>query len=472
MDREAAAEAIVRDPRSLSQQLSHYFAGLSLNAIPEQVKQTTLSCTLDTVGVALAGSAMPWSKSVIDAVRAQAPDGDVTVLGTSYRAPVSLAALANGSSGHGLDFDDDNAQVHVGAAVVPAAIAMAEHLDSSGQDLLKAILVGYEVSTRVGWFVQPEEVADRGFHPTGVCNSFGVAAAASVLLGLDAHQMTMALGIAGTLTGGLLEFYSDGAMTKRVNAGLGAQAGINAALMAAAGGTGPVTVFEGRWGVGVAFSKGGHPEALVDRLGERFFLLDTAQKYYPMNFSIHSSIDATLQLLAENQLKVDDVARIVARIRPTNAEQFSTSAVYELPTVLSAQMSLPFGVAVAMIDGTVTLDHIDPSWTGRADVRDVARRVIIEADPELDHVEGIDSGTVLPVDLTLTTTGGQEFHRRIIFQRGDPRNPLTPDDLRNKFYNCAGRVLPEAQVAQLHHQLSDLENVASVRKLAAQLAVS
>jgi 2-methylcitrate dehydratase PrpD len=395
----------------------------------------------------------------------------VTVLGTPYRAPVALAGLANGCSGHSVDFDDDNAQVHVGATVVPAALAVAEHVGATGEALLKAVLAGYEASIRVGWFVRPENLTDRGFHPTGVCNSFGAAAAASVLLGLDGEQMAMAFGIAGTMAGGLLEFYTDGAMTKRLNAGHAAQAGINAALIAAAGGTGPATILEGRWGVATAFAGASTPDAITDGLGEKFLIMDTAQKYYPMNFAIHSSIDATLELMRESALTVDDVARVVARVRPNNADQFNTSAAYELPTVLSAQMSVPFGVAVAMINGTVTLDQIDPSWTTRDDVREVARRVVVEADPELEHVDGVDIGTVLPVDLTLTTTSGQELHRRIIFQRGDPRNPLSTDDLETKFRTCAGTVLADAEVAQLHDHLSNLESLRSVTGLAALLAV-
>jgi 2-methylcitrate dehydratase PrpD len=158
-------------------------------------------------------------------------------------------------------------------------------------------------------------------------------------------------------------------------------------------------------------------------------------------------------------------------VRPNNADQFNTPAAYELPTVLSAQMSVPFGVAVAMINGTVTLDQIDPSWTTRDDVREVARRVVVEADPELEHVDGVDIGTVLPVDLTLTTTAGQALHRRIIFQRGDPRNPLSADDLETKFRTCAGTVLADADVAQLHDQLSNLESLGSVTAVAALLAV-
>lgn len=456
---------------TLSRQLGTYLTSLSIDHLPDEVVRKVESVTLDSVGVSLAGSATPWAQSAIAGIRAQVGDGDTTILGTSFRAPVSLAALANGFSGHSLDFDDDNAQVHVGACVVPAALAVAEHVGANGRSLLTAVLAGYEAAVRVGWLLRPEDLLGRGFHPTGVCNTFGAAAAAAVLLGLDGEQLAMAFGLAGSMTGGLAEFYADGAMTKRLHAGQAAQAGINAALMAAAGGTGPATVFEGKWGLGQAFVGGGSPTAMVEGLGERFLILETAQKYYPMNFSIHAPIDATLQLMAENDLGVDDVERIVARIRPFVGALVGTPAAYALPTPLAAQMSLPFGLSVAMLTGTVTLDNIDTSWTTREDVRSLVHRVTVESDSELDRVEGVEEGSVLPVDLTLTTTKGQELNRRIVFQRGDPRNPLDPEDIRTKFRTCAGRVLPTEQADELLDQLSRPAEITDVRKLARLLAV-
>ena len=195
--------------------------------------------------------------------------GRASLIGVERATSAVWAALANGTAAHAIEMDDvtTESSLHPGVAVIPAALALAEELDSSPTALLEAVVAGYEVTMRVGNALNPASAYARGFHPTGVAGTFGAAMAACRLLGLDVERSTHALGIAGTLTSGSLEYLSDGAWTKRLNPGWAGHAGITAALLARAGFTGPASVFEGRLGVLHAFTDAPRPERLLADLG-------------------------------------------------------------------------------------------------------------------------------------------------------------------------------------------------------------
>lgn len=452
--------------------LSEWLVGLRGRDLPAEVTEKATSCVLDSLGVALVGSTTPWSKSVQRAVRAQATSGTAIVFGGSDTAPLSLAALANGTSGHSLDYDDDNAQVHVGAAIVPVALAVGEHVGASGRDVLNAVVAGYEGSVRCGWAMRPENLHARGFHPTGVCNPYGATAAAGVLLGLTAEELTCAFGIVGSMTAGVSQFFEDGTMTKRLHAGQAAESGVSAALLAKEGFTGPSAIFEGRLGICNAFVDDGHPEAVTAALGERYLIMETAQKGYPINFAVHAPIGATLRVMRANGLAPDDVASIVAGVRPMVAEHVGHPTAHRPQTVLAAQMSLPFGVAVAMIEGTITLDHLTEEWIHRDDVLKHAAKVTVVPAAWLDRVDGVEEGSVLPVDLRLTTTLGEEYHEVVTFQHGDPRDPLSDADLVAKFRDCAGRLLTDEATEASLEKVRGLGAIDDVRELTALLGGS
>jgi 2-methylcitrate dehydratase PrpD len=451
--------------RTLAEELAGFTAGLRLKPPPDAVLEMAESCLLDTFGVALAGTTTPWARAVEQVVRAEAATGTATLLGDLGTAPVALAALANGTSAHSLDFDDDNALLHAGAAVVPGALAVAEHVGAPGALLLRAVAAGYEVAVRTAWAVRPERLRRRGFHSTGVCNPLGVAAAAGVLLGLDEARMTAALGIAGSMASGLGQFFEDGTMTKRLHAGQAAQSGVHAALLAQAGFTGPRAVFEGGQGYLRAFVGEGDPAALTGDLGTRYLILETAQKYYPVNFACHAAIDGIRNVLATAGIGAADIAGVVARVRPLVAPHAGAANARTPPTVLAAQMSLPFAVAVTLVDGPPTLAHLGEEWIHRADVLREAAKVEVVADPELDRIEGVERGTVLPVALEVTTTTGAVHRKLVAYQRGDPRNPLSREDVETKFLACARRVLDTDTAERTLARLRALGDLSDVREV-------
>lgn len=446
-------------------QLAGWATSFAIDAAPTAVVETAVACTIDSLGVALAGTTTPWGRSAIAAALMESGGiGPAHVLGSPSRAGAASAALANGTCGHALDFDDDNAQVHVGAAIVPTAIAVAEELGADGREFIRAVIIGYEVAARIGRAMDPVALYARGFHPTGIGATFGAAATAGALMRLDADGMTSTLGIAGSMAAGLLEFYTDGSMTKRLHAGHPAASGVTAARLAAHGFTGPATVLEGQYGALRAYSDAPHPEEILLNLGTEFRILDTAQKKYPMNFSTHGAIECMADIMRAEGIGPSDVASVVVRIRPFVAGAVGSEVARRPPTLLSVQMSMPFAVAIATTRGTVTLDDIVPATLSDETLLGLAARVETLADPALEQIEGIEDGSVLPTRIVVTLSSGLTLEREMLYQPGTPQNPLSRDDLRSKFIDAASRAV---DVGRAIDALAELESLATHGEIAA-----
>ena len=212
--------------------LADFCANLRWGDLPGDVQQRTRELLLDLIGVALAGARQPSSPPAANAALALGgTGGKANIIGTQARTSASWAALANGTAAHAVELDDvtTESSLHPGVAVIPAAIALAQELEVPPTTLMEAIIAGYEVTMRVGNALNPASAYARGFHPTGVAGVFGAAMAAAHLLQLSVEQRSLAQGIAGTMASGSLEYLSDCAWTKRLNAGWAGHAGITAA---------------------------------------------------------------------------------------------------------------------------------------------------------------------------------------------------------------------------------------------------
>src|SRR5215471_8975707 len=281
-------------------ELARWVAQLAYRDLPPRTKEVVRILLLDTLGCGVYGYATPWARTLLDWAKAAAPaHGTATVWGES--APslrAADAALVNGTSIHAFELDDyHQAKLHPGAVVIPAAIAMAEQLNASGERLVTAIAAGYEVMIRSSLALNPSAARLRGWHLTGVCGPFGAAAACASLLGLDAEPTAWALGLAGTQSSGLWAFNADGTMSKRFHAGRAAQSGVIAAELAARGFSGPTQIYEFHdGGVLKAFSDASDAAPLTRDLGSRFHLDATSIKPYSCCGSTHSYVDAAYEL--------------------------------------------------------------------------------------------------------------------------------------------------------------------------------
>tara|TARA_Y100001949_G_scaffold55206_1_gene46420 strand:+ start:66 stop:1202 length:1137 start_codon:yes stop_codon:yes gene_type:complete len=340
-----------------------------------------------------------------------------------------MAALANGASAHAFELDDvhEEAINHPGAVVVPAALALAEHLDCAGRDLLEAIVIGYEAMGRAGIAVGPAAHMLAGFHPTSMSGVFGSAAAAGRLLNFDAVKLNHAFGIASSLASGTMEFAASGGMAKRIHAGRAAEGGLTAALLADRGFEGATDGLAGRYGFCRVFTDSPRVELLTDELGDRWMLDEITVKPYAACSDVHPMIQAAIELRREYDLELSDIDRIELDA-PTKA--VTQNDMDGTVSVMAAQYSAQFNVAAALI-----ADPSDPSTYGLERISDPAiaalqaKVVSIQAAEEFDATYAWKMGGRVRIYLE----GGETLSQTVHGQKGSMHDPLDSRELAAKF---------------------------------------
>lgn len=335
----------------------------------------------DTLAVALAGTVAPSSAAIARTIAAAAGRPEATVFGIGRITSAWDAALANGAFGHALELDDDHrvAVLHPGTVVVPAALAAAEAEKTDGTTFLRAVLVGYEVTCRLGEVFRGAQFY-HGVHPTALCGVFGAAAAAAVALDLDRTQFVNALGIAGTQASGLTEWRTDGSWIKRLHPGRAAQSGILSARLAREGFTGPATIFEGENGFFNAFSYGEpmDPDAMTRDLGSQFSAFGTAIKPFPCCRFEHGAIDLALEAFAQG-IRASEIDRVDIRIYRTDVLSY-----HQTPkNAVDAQFNVPYAIAVALLRGGMGLGDFTEDAIRDEQVLALARRIFVVEDSAL-----------------------------------------------------------------------------------------
>jgi 2-methylcitrate dehydratase PrpD len=335
---------------------------------------------LDTLAVTLAGSVAPSSLPVARTILAAAGKPESTVICAGRVTSAWDAALANGTFAHALELDDDHrvAVLHPGAVVVPAALAAAESANAPGITFLRALLIGYEVTCRVGEVFRGSQFY-HGVHPTALCGVFGAAAAAGVAMGIESDAFVRALGIAGTQASGLTEWRADGSWIKRLHPGRAAANGVLAARLAHEGFTGPATIFEGKHGFFNAYSYGEtiDPEAMLRGLGDDWHALGTAIKPYPCCRFEHGAIDLAIEA-HRNGIAASDVRDVVVRLYRTDVLTYHR----EPMNAVDAQFNVPYGVAVGLVRGRVALSDFTDDAIRDQRILAMARRIEVIEDPE------------------------------------------------------------------------------------------
>lgn len=369
--------------------------------IPAAVDDAALRHLLDGCGTAVAAVRLDAALPALTVARGLGGPAEATVLGSSSRLGAPAAALANGTLVHALDFDDTHAGglVHATAVVLPAALAVGEQVGASGRAVLDAAVVGYEVACRVA-AAAPHGFHRRGLHATMVAGVFASAAVAARLAGLDAATTTHALGIAGSQAGGLLAFLGTGASTKQLHPGLASQSGILAARLAAAGATGPATVFDGPHGVYDALADGPvDTSTILDGLGERWETTAIGIKPWPTCQLAHVTMAAAHDALQRAGVPVARVRSVHAWVHPDSASVVCAADrdLTRPASPYAAKFSLPWSVAALLVDGRVGTDTYEAAALDRADVRALAARTTWEVDPAPQTVAADAAGEVLLV---------------------------------------------------------------------------
>jgi len=355
--------------------LARYAAGLRYEDLPPAVVAKAKDVIADTVAACICGADMPWSRIVIDYAERTGPGGSSKILGRGASVQAPSAALANGALAHAFELDSltrPGAGAHPGATVLPPALAVAQEVGATGEQLIAAVVAGNEVMIRIGRATGHTNEA-RGFHAPGTTGPFGAAVACGLLLGLDERQMTNAIGIAGSLAGGLLEFAKgDGGMVKRLHLGRASEAGVLAASLAKGGFEAPRTVIEGEFGFLRVFCTEWDESHLTKGLGSDFVTLSAVLKRYPCHATAHPAVKAVRDLQAAHGFAGGDVASITVTGTRRMVERHN---IIEPPDLMLAQYSIPFCVALALFREARDPESYDDSALADPGIRALTRKV-------------------------------------------------------------------------------------------------
>ncbi len=433
--------------------LVEFLHSLDSEQLPAPVLDRARYFLLDYLGVAVRGSREESARAVQRMVERTAPAGPATVIGTQIRTLPGLAALANGTASHSIEQDDTHSggSIHLGATMYSAALALAETMPQTPAcAFLTAVVAGYEAAARIAMAVQPKEHYALGFHPTQTCGVFGAAVTASKLLRLTSAQTLAAIGIAGSMAAGSMEFLAEGAWTKRIHPGLAAQNGIQAALLAAEGFVGPSHILEGRDGFLHGYSRRPVAERLTEALGQSFEILHTAVKPHACCRYMQGPIDAILEIRRTHHLEAGEIQRIEVAVLEAGwgivCEPRRQK--YHPQSVVDAQFSMPFGAAVAALYGRAGLDQFTLEQVRSPLVEAMMGKVVLLKDQRIEKNFPREWRARVSIEAR-----GQQYETIVRYPKGDPENPLSWPEMEDKFRTLAGQILPEVRCADIVRQI-------------------
>ena len=413
---------------------------------------------------ALLPGAITVPATMLEVAHAEDLDRGRAELARGRRATVRAAALINGAAAHAIEFDDiyREAIYHPGAPTIAAALAAAQDHGSDGEALLKAVIVGYEISTRIGAAMGRAHY--RYWHNTGTIGTFGATAAAASIHGLDERRFAHALAISATFAAGLQQAYRMDSLCKPLHAGRAAEAGVTAALMAKAGVTGALDVLEAEVGMGRAMSDGPDWKKALATLGREFHITRMTVKNHACCGHTFSPIDGALAA----QAKLGGVAAdAIARVRIATYRPALDVAGYDRPsTPTEARFSLKYVVATALTHGNVRLAAFEPGRLADPVTRALMSRIDVTVDDEIDATfPGRRAARV-----TITTTDGRTSEHLQPNRKGDPELPLTDADLEGKYMELASPVIGAQAARRVLARVWALDSGSPVSGLTADAA--
>lgn len=447
------------DGRLVTQELAEWVAGLRFEDLPDDVVAEAGAAFADFLGESLfVGATKPWGQSIAEfAATYGGGQPEATILATGRKTLASRAALANGTMALGFEYADFGAGSRPYPFAVTGALALAEAEKRSGKDLTLAIVVGYEVMGRITRATLPP--SPPPFYVPALYGTLGASAGCARVLGLTAEQTTAALSLGAAFTGGTFQGHEEGSWQRSLNGGMASERAVSAAQLARTGFKASTMGLEGVQGFSAMYCNGRlDPEVMFGGLGESFIITDRWVKAYPMNVTLHAPVEALLSIMVEHDLRHTDIAEIDSawqKVEPFLAK-------HKVSTVVSAQASLPFALAVASVHRTITVDQFTDETVADPEVQAMITKTKVHQDAELfSKVKNSMPGRV-----TVRTTDGREFTAEVLYPKGNPGNRLSEDEFKAKFSNMAVRVLGEQQSDELYERARALPEVTDVSDLA------
>ena len=455
------APTAARTGPTLAERQAKWINEITYETIPADVRDRARLHLLDFLGVARRGATLPQ----VAPARALLADLDTSpqasIIGGGGKAAAAYAAYANGTYGHSCEYDDGHMDCgHAGVCVIPTVLALAEREGSSGKDIVTAIVAGYQAMV---YSMGPinRVTLDIGWHGMKVGGVFGAAAAAAKILGLSELQTANALAIAGSDSSGTMEYDQSGGEVKRFHAGIATRSGLQAAVLAAAGLTGPLTIFEGLRGIHSLFSERGTVD--IERFWDgTWHIMNTFVKLYPMVGTVHAALDALGMILERNPAGADDIAEIEVGLVDWAIPH--GAAIFHPHDMLSAQFSLAHACALRVIRGQVAIaDLVDPAIRSDAQINAFAEKIKPVA---IDVPDGAEQ---LFGQVTVRFADGRSETVVQNAPRGHPKNPASADDIKTKFREVVSGLLDDETTESVIAAVEGIEQHDNASGIVAQM---
>ncbi|WP_339179152.1 MmgE/PrpD family protein [Oceanobacillus sp. FSL W7-1293] len=440
----------------LSEKLADYIIDTDYEDLPKEVVEFTKLCIIDYFSSAIAGASQYPVQKIDELVKELGGTPQASLI-TGGETSVTHAALLNGAASHIMEQDDIHKAsiIHAATVVIPSALAVAEWKNLSGKDVIESIVIGYEVCYRIGEAVTPSHY--YYWHNTATCGTFGAAAAAAKLLGLDKKQIIYALGSAGTQAAGLWEFIEDGAMSKQLHPGKAAMNGVISALLGEKNFTGASQILEGKRGFFEAMSEEYTLSNVTERLGEEFKILENSFKVHASCRHTHHVMDLMIGLAKERHIRLEDVESI--RVK-TYQVAIDITDNPEPDTIYASKFSMQFCTALSLLKGKGSVDTFNEDALWDEAVRALMQRIEVSVDEDIQNHYPEKWGAIAEVNLT----SGERIQKEIDFPKGDPENKLSVDEILEKFRSLTTD-LTENEQHVLSTNLLQLENAKSIEHL-------
>ncbi len=427
---------------------------------PAEVVEQAKLLMLDTLGCAIAGytQASDEVEWLLNLAQKHCPGGNCSIICDGSKTSPAYAALVNGGMVHTIDYDDTHmgSIIKCGSSLLPVILAYGEQYRISGKELLTAFILGLEIGTRVGRAVMPSHY--KYWHPTGTTGGISAGSAAAKLLKLNAKQTEYVIGHCADAASGMRYAIIHGDFSKTLHPALAAMKAVIMADLVELGAHGPEGMLEYEFGFVNAYSSEPNFEPLLDRLGEYYEIMEVSIKSFPSIQCSHTAISAALDLISTNDIKAEDIEKVDIIHTATVPGQGCNSAP---DTPLAARLSIPYCMALCAYEGRVELDQFTEDRLENPDYRNLMERVTVTPD---DNLQSKYPETIASY-VDITCNDGAVYSGEQIYPKGDPRNRMSSEELKNKFWKNATISLSEDKAEALIKAIDTLEDADNIDHL-------
>ncbi len=448
-----------------TRKLAEFVSNNHFEDLPLSVVNKAKVVMIDTLSCAVAG----YTKSkeecdlIINFVKSIGGNDQSTIWFDGYKTSAMMAALANSTMAHTVDFDDTHLDsvAHLGAGLLGTVISLGEKNNAPGKDIITAFVMGFEIGARVGNSVNKGKIHHhyKYWHPTATAGTIGCAAAAAKLLGLDESQTEQAIGLGVDQAAGFRYCIDAGDFSKSLHPGWSSLRGIMAAEIIALGAIGPKGLLEYPTGFCTAMCSEPNIEELNAGLGVEYEILKDSLKMYPTIHGSHTSIEATLNILKHNKIDYNEIDNILVRMSPLAKGQ---GANYHPDSILAARLSIPFSISIAIHRGQVTLDDFTEDLLEDPNNLEFMKKVIIQPDPNLNN-EYPKSGFV--GEVTITMKDNKQYKDMVIYPKDHPERPATDEDIKSKYYSLATNTWTKLKAEKIYNIFNILESYDNIKNV-------